>query len=676
MMNAALNRRLKFRSLSCGCESLESRQLLAGLPEGFVEAPVAVGLTRPIAMAIAPDGRIFVAEQNGAIRVVKDDALLPRPFAKLDTNAISESGLIGIALDPDFATNGYIYVQYTTSPFDGAALHNRISRFQASGDVVVPGSEKVLFELDNHTASYHMGGAVHFGGDGKLYFTTGDNGTREQVQSFSNSFGKIFRINSDGSIPTDNPFYNQASGKYRAIWAIGFRNPYTFAVQPGTGRIFVNDVGRHAYEEINDIVKGANYGWPATEGPTNNTAYKSPLFAYGHDSEVLTGGAAVSGGAFYNPPVQQFADKYRGDYFFADYGTGDIYALDIATRSASVFADGIPWTTQPIDLAVDSEGSLYYLMLGDGNPSGGEIRRISSADRPPVLQLSGDLTYWENAAPKPIAPRGSVSDSDTIDYAGGKLIVRINAGGQASDRLTVRDNGYVTVSGSTIQVGGVDIGTFSGGVGSTALVISLNAAANAGRVGSLLRNITYHNVSDNPSVTPRTVSVRLEDGHGLASPFQKLTITVKAVNDAPVLANLGGNLSYTRAAAAILLTPYATVKDPDSADFEGGTLTVQISSGGESSDRLKVGGAFTFSSGNLLRSGIVIGSITGNGIGLNKLEFTFNSQATASIVQELLRTIRFRTISGASAGDREISFSLSDGDGGTSAVFKKTVRVS
>lgn len=676
MVNPAHNRRPRFRSLRCGFESLESRQLLAGLPEGFVEAPVAVGLTRPIAMALAPDGRIFVAEQNGAIRIVKDDALLPRPFAKLDTNTISESGLIGIALDPDFAANHYLYVQYTTSPFDGAALHNRISRFEANGDVVVPGSEKVLFELDNHTASYHMGGAVHFGGDGKLYFTTGDNGTSTQVQSLSNTFGKIFRINPDGSIPTDNPLYNQASGKYRAIWAIGFRNPYTFAVQPGTGRIFVNDVGRHAYEEINDIIKGANYGWPATEGPTKNSAYESPLFAYGHDSEVLTGGAAISGGAFYNPSVQQFADKYRGDYFFADYGTGDIYALDTATRSASVFADGIPWTTQPIDLAVDGEGNLYYLMLGDGNPSGGEIRRISTTNKPPVLKLSGDVTYWENAVPKPIAATGTVSDPDTTDYAGGKLTIRITAGGQASDRMAIRDTGYVTFSGSTVQVGGVAIGTFSGGVSSTPLVISLAAAANPSRVGSLLRNVTYHNVSDNPTVTPRTVSVRLEDGHGVASPFQKMTITVKATNDAPVLANLGSSLSYTRQAAAVLLTPFATVKDADSADFGGGKLTVQISSGGGSSDRLQVGGAFTFSSGKLLRSGIIIGTIAGNGIGLNKLEFTFNSRATASVVQELLRTIRFRTISGATAGDRVISFSLSDGDGGTSAVVKKTVKVS
>lgn len=675
-MKIASSFRRKTRRLIGGIEPLETRRLLAGLPEGFVEAPVAVGLTRPIAMALAPDGRIFVAEQNGAIRIVKDDSLLPRPFAKLDTNAISESGLIGIALDPNFATNHYVYVQYTTSPFDGAALRNRISRFQANGDIVVPDSEKVLFELDAHTASYHMGGAIHFGGDGKLYFTTGDNGTSSQVQSLTNTFGKILRINPNGSIPTDNPFYNQTSGKYRAIWAIGFRNPYTFAVQPGTGRIFVNDVGRHAYEEINDVIKGANYGWPATEGPTKNTAYKSPIFAYGHDSGVIPGGAAIAGGAFYNPQVQQFSDKYRGDYFFADYGTGDIYSLDIATHSATVFADGQPWSTQPIDLAVDASGHLYYLMLGDGNPSGGEIRRVSSTNKPPIVKLSGDLTWREDSAALPIAPTGTISDPDTAVYAGGKLIIRITTGGQGADRLSVRDNGYVTLSGTTVQVGGVAIGTFAGGTGTTPLVIHLNAAAHAGRATSLLRNVVFHNVSDNPTVAPRTISVQLEDGHGTASTPQAVTLTVEAVNDAPSITNLGGNLGYTREAAAILLSTHAIVKDADSANFAGGKLTVQIDAGGESSNRLQVGGLFSFSNGKLLRSGVTMGTITGNGIGLNKLEFAFNSQATVAIVQELLRSIRFRTISGASAGDRVISFSLSDGDGGTSAVVSKTVRVS
>lgn len=656
------------RSLAAGFEPLESRALLAALPGGFEETPVAVGLTRPIAMAVVPDGRIFVAEQNGAIRIVKNDALLPRPFAKLNTNPISESGLIGIAIDPRFATNHYVYVQYTTSPFAGASLHNRISRFTAQGDVVVPGSEKVLFELDAHSSSFHMGGAIHFGGDGKLYFTTGDNGNSDQVQSLNNTFGKVLRINPNGTIPIDNPFYNQTSGKYRAIWATGFRNPYTFAVQPGTGRMFVNDVGRHAFEEINDVRKGANFGWPATEGPTSNPAYKSPIFAYRHDSGEIQG-AAIAGGAFYNPAVQQFPERYRGDYFFADFASGHIYVLDVATRQGDVFASGVFYGTQPVDLAVDGSGNLYYLMLGDGNPSGGEIRRISVKDKPPLVKLSGDVRYRENAAPVPIAPTATVSDADTANYAGLKLIVQLTAGGKASDRLAVRDNGYVTRQGTTILVDGVAMGTFSGGVGTAPLVVTFTRGATPGRVASLLRNVTFQNVSDFPGVT-RNVSVRL--AHGAAA---TLRVAIQPTNDAPIVANLGGNLGYQRGAAAIIVAGFAKVNDVDSFDFAGGKLTAQIVAGSSSSNRLLVGGLFSIANGKLLRSGVEIGTISGNGIGENKLAFDFNRQASAKLVQELLRSVRFRTISGAAAGNRTIRFAVADGDGGLSSPVQKTVIV-
>jgi hypothetical protein len=157
---------------------------------------------------------------------------------------------------------------------------------------------------------------------------------------------------------------------------------------------------------------------------------------------------------------------------------------------------------------------------------------------------------------------------------------------------------------------------------------------------------------------------------------QKMAVTVKAVNDAPTLANFSGSVGYTRGDTAILLAAFATVKDPDSPDFSGGKLSVEIVAGEQTANRLQVGGAFSFSNGKLLRDGVTIGTISGNGIGLNKLEFAFNTQATANIVQELMRSIRFRTISGATAGDRRISFSLSDGDGGTSAALEKTVRVS
>ncbi|HEX7771865.1 MAG TPA: PQQ-dependent sugar dehydrogenase, partial [Pyrinomonadaceae bacterium] len=251
----------------------------ATLPAGFTETSVS-GLSNPTAMEIAPDGRIFVCQQGGSLRVIKDGALLSTPFLTLSVDASGERGLLGIAFDPNFASNNFIYVYYTVST---SPRHNRVSRFTANGDVAVSGSETVLLDLDNLTsATNHNGGAIHFGPDGKLYIAVGENATASNAQTLNNRLGKILRINSDGTPPADNPFFNQATGNNRSIWALGLRNPFTFAFQPGTGRMFINDVGEASWEEINDGIAGSNYGWPNVEGPSANPNFRSPLFAYGH----------------------------------------------------------------------------------------------------------------------------------------------------------------------------------------------------------------------------------------------------------------------------------------------------------------------------------------------------------------------------------------------------------
>jgi len=331
----------------------------ATLPANFTET-VILGLSSPTAMAIAPDGRIFVCQQGGALRVIKNGALLSQPFMTLTVDPAGERGLLGIAFDPNFSSNNFLYVYYTV-PIE--PRHNRVSRFTANGDVVVPGSETIILELNNLTfASNHNGGAIHFGPDGKLYIATGENATMTNSQTLNNMLGKILRINSNGSIPTDNPFFSQASGNNRSIWALGLRNPFTFAFQPGTGRMFINDVGQSAWEEINDGIAGSNYGWPASEGATTNPNFRSPLFAYGHGFGPMTG-CAIAGGAFYNPPIVQFPSTFVGKYFFADLCSGWIRVFDPATGMASPFATSI---SQPVDLKVGADGSLYYLSIGSG----------------------------------------------------------------------------------------------------------------------------------------------------------------------------------------------------------------------------------------------------------------------------------------------------------------------
>ena len=363
-------------------EPLEQRLALTALPAGFAETTLADGLIAPTSMAEAPDGRIFVTEQGGDLRVVKNGETLPTPFVSLNVDSAGERGLLGVALDPNFSANQFVYVYYTTAT---GAVHNRVSRFTASGDVAQPGSEVGLLELDSlSSATNHNGGALHFGIDGRLYIAVGENADGSNSQSLDNLLGKMLRINRDGSIPSDNPFFNTASGVNRAIWAIGLRNPFTFAVQPGTGRIFINDVGQSTWEEINDGLPGANYGWPATEGPTTNPNFTSPLFAYPNGgTDPNTTGCAIAGGAFYNPAVQQFPAEYVGDYFFADLCNRWIRRFDPETGAVTPFATETAAAIVDVDTSAD--GSLLYL-----SRAAGAILKIETPLEPPMLIASAD----------------------------------------------------------------------------------------------------------------------------------------------------------------------------------------------------------------------------------------------------------------------------------------------
>jgi len=352
--------------------------LAATLPPEFTETQFGDSLSGPpTAMEFAPDGRLFVCLQTGKLRVIKNGSLLATPFLSLSVDSSGERGLLGIAFDPNFTNNHYVYIYYTVpiSP-----IHNRVSRFTAAGDVAAPGSEVVLLNLDNLTsATNHNGGGLHFGSDGKLYISVGENANGANAQTLSNLLGKVLRINSDGSIPTDNPFYNIASGNNRAIWALGLRNPFTFGFQPGSGRLFIDDVGESTWEEIDNGIAGANYGWPATEGPTNNPSFVSPIYYYGHGSTDTTG-CAIVGGTFYNPPKSQFPAVYTGKYFFSDLCSGWIRVFDPVAVAATGFATGI---ATPVDLDVGPDGALYYLARG----SNGQVFRVATPAE--ALNISG-----------------------------------------------------------------------------------------------------------------------------------------------------------------------------------------------------------------------------------------------------------------------------------------------
>ena len=334
---------------------------------GFVQqASFVVGLSSATAIAAAPDGRLFVAEQGGALRVVKNGALLAAPFMQLTVDASGERGLLGVTLDPAFASNGHVFVYYTL-PTAGAP-HNRVSRFTAAGDVAAPGSELALVDLPDLLGSnIHNGGGLNFGIDGKLYVAVGDNATATNAPDLSRVFGKMLRFNADGSIPADNPFYATQTGLARAVWAYGLRNPFTFAVQAGTGRMFINDVGLSSWEEVNEGAAAANYGWPSTEGPTNVTAVTAPLFAYPHDSPTASGpggffnGFAIIGGAFYPSSGGNFPASHRGNYFFADFVNSFVGVLDLRPGADNAAYSFATLSDNPVGMAVGADGALYIL---------------------------------------------------------------------------------------------------------------------------------------------------------------------------------------------------------------------------------------------------------------------------------------------------------------------------
>ena len=351
----------------------------AAVPAGFTKNDSFItGLALATAVVQAPDGQLFIAEQGGAVRVFKAGELQPPPLVRLAVDASGERGLIGIALHPNYPTSPHVFVHYTVNAGVGGNAHNRISRFTVQGDSAPLASELVLVELPPlSAATNHNGGALHFGIDGKLYAGVGDNADPGKAQDLTSPLGKLLRFNIDGTIPADNPFASTQTGLARAVWAYGLRNPFSFAVEPGSGRIYINDAGADTWEEINAAAAGANYGWPGSEGPDNvGAGTTAPLFAYRHSDALPPGsgpggfftGFAIAGSTFY-PATGPFAPPYRSNYFFADFGRRFIARLDPANDNAAYAFASL--NDAPVDMLVASDGALLVL----GRTS---VTRISS----------------------------------------------------------------------------------------------------------------------------------------------------------------------------------------------------------------------------------------------------------------------------------------------------------
>ncbi|HEY7042458.1 MAG TPA: PQQ-dependent sugar dehydrogenase [Nocardioidaceae bacterium] len=376
----------------------------------FQNEVLATGFDLPTAMKFMPDGRLLVVELAGTVLIVPPPYTQPDPTPFLHlTNVGSagvQQGLYDIALDPNFATNHFFYVFYTL----GSPNRDRLSRFtaNATNTGTVAGSELVLYQDPEDANAEHHGGAIMFGNDGKLYVTTGEHFNAGESQDLTKPRGKILRLNPDGTVPTDDPFYDGSGPHWDSIWALGLRNPFRAYYDSPTGRMFVGDVGGNdastAKEEINIGARGANYGWPDSEGPCSGQC-TSPLYYYPHNGRD----SAVVAGFVYHG--SQFPSSYQGSFFFADYTQNWIKRLTLNPDGtlANVF------NFEPADGSVDGpygdivyltqgpEGALYYLDLGYSDIGGtfglSKLRRIRyiQSDQPPIVNASANPT--SGAAP-------------------------------------------------------------------------------------------------------------------------------------------------------------------------------------------------------------------------------------------------------------------------------------
>src|SRR5262245_11874324 len=372
----------------------------------FQNEILATGFNLPTAIKFLPDGRMLVVELAGIIKVLPPPYTNPdpTPFLQL-TNVGSagvQQGIYDVALDPNFSTNHYYYIFYTaTTP-----NVDRLSRFTANSTLTgtVAGSEFIIYQDSEIANAEHHGGPINFSNDGKILVTTGEHFNAGEAQDLTKPRGKILRFNMDGTIPTDNPFYDGTGPNYDAIWALGLRNPFRAYYDAPTGRLIIGDVGGNTYstaiEEIDIGARGANYGWPNVEAPNGNPAYTDPAYYYPHNGRD----AAVVAGFVYHGT--QFPSSYQGSFFFADYTQNWIKRL---TFDANGKVSGV-FNFEPADGSVDGpygdivyltegpDGALYYLDLGYSDISGtfgvSKIRRIEfiQSDLPPVAAASASPT--------------------------------------------------------------------------------------------------------------------------------------------------------------------------------------------------------------------------------------------------------------------------------------------
>lgn len=376
-------------------------------PADFDKIKVVDGLERPTAFRFVSNGDIYIGEQSGKIKILRNGSLLPTPLISLSTLSDYERGLWGLEIDPNFSTNGYIYVSYTSSTDN----LDRLSRFKVTNDVADPLSELIFHpSRDPISNTFHHGNDVRVGPDEKTWWVVGDNMNINNPQSTNSLHGKVNRFDPDGSHSNDNPWYGLPNTEH-AVWAIGLHNPFRFIYLPN-GKPLVTDSGSQ-WEEFNIIEKAGNYGWPLYEGDCGSCGFINPVFAYQHSADPEKDGQA-SGLALYSGST--FPVDYHDAIFYGDLEQNFIRYLKFDSSFQTVLSSGDfdMDANSPVDLHTGVDGNLYYLSLGEGAlykiiPSGG--------NRTPLAKASADTTAGLSPLTVTFSSAGSNDpDADTTSY--------------------------------------------------------------------------------------------------------------------------------------------------------------------------------------------------------------------------------------------------------------------
>lgn len=314
---------------------------------------VVAGAEGPVALAIAPDGRIFYNElTTGRVRVVQGGQVLPEPFAAFQVArppGYTEHGLLGLALDPDFPRNGFVYVFYTVPDSQGRPLHQRVVRLRDQDNRGVDATV-IIDGLPTGSRCCHNGGRLAFGPDGKLYISLGDAERPGEAQDPSTLPGTLLRLNPDGSVPADNPFPGSP------VYAYGLRNVFGIGFHPLTGELFATENGPSGHDELNVIRRSANYGWPVTMGIAGDGRFVDPIWESGGRSLAPTGLTVYGGNRL----------PFRGDLFFCTYVGGSL--LRVPADQLQEVRDGRRAAVEPLDtghpcrfdVKAGPDGFLYF----------------------------------------------------------------------------------------------------------------------------------------------------------------------------------------------------------------------------------------------------------------------------------------------------------------------------